>query len=76
MISFLEATDQKEKAPIWKPNMCPAKPRFFDTKSQKSPSEPKARKMVNESIVEADKGTEVEVDDDLDFDENDVDVRK
>ena len=60
------------------PIICPGCGAVFDpqrnTKSQKSPSEPKAQKMVNESIVEADKGTEVEVDDDLDFDENDVDV--
>ena len=44
------------------------------TKSQKSAKESKVKTEVNESIVEVDKVTEVDVSDDLDFDEDDVEV--
>ena len=65
------------------PIICPGCGAEFDpqryTKSQKSPRTPQAKTQLNKSTVEVDtvevdKVTEVDVSDDLDFDENDVDV--
>ena len=61
-----------------KPIICPGCGAEFDlqrnTKSQKSTKESQVKTTVNESNAEVDKVTEVDVSDDLDFDEDDVDV--
>ena len=61
-----------------KPIICPGCSAEFDpqghTKSQKSRRAPQANTKVNESIVEGDKGTQVDTGDDMDFDEDAVDV--
>ena len=60
------------------PIICPGCAAEFDsqrhTKSQKSPRATQAETKVNESIVDADKVTEVDTSDDMDFDEDNVDV--
>ena len=60
------------------PILCPGCGAEFDlqrhTKSQKSTKESQVKTKVNESNAEVDKVTEVDVSDDLDFDEDDVDV--
>jgi uncharacterized protein (TIGR02300 family) len=61
-----------------KPIICPGCGAEFDpqrhTKSQKSPRASQAKTKVNESIVEVDEVTKVDISDDMDFDEDDVDV--
>ena len=60
------------------PILCPGCGAEFDlqrhTKSQKGTKERHVKTKANESIAEVDKVTEVDVSDDLDFDEDDVDV--
>ena len=60
------------------PVLCPGCGAEFDAqrhpKSQKSPRSPQAETKLNESIVEVDKGTEVDEGDDMDFEEDDVHV--
>ena len=60
------------------PIICPGCGTEFDpqrnTKIQKGPRTPQANPIVNESIDEVDKVTEVDAGDDMDFDEDDVDV--
>ena len=60
------------------PIICPGCGAEFDpqrhTKSQKSPRESQAETKRNESIDEVDKVADVDVSDDMDFDEDDVHV--
>ena len=60
------------------PIICPGCGTEFDplghTKSQKSTKASQVKTKENESIAEVDKVTEVDVSDDMDFDEDDVDV--
>ena len=63
-----------ERSPI----ICPGCGAEFDpqrnTKIQKSSRTPEAKTTVNEPVDEVDKVTEVAANDDMDFDEDDVDV--
>ena len=60
------------------PIICPGCGAEFDpqrhSKSQKSPRVPQAETKENESIDEVDQVTEVDANDDMNFDEDDVDV--
>ena len=60
------------------PIICPGCGTEFDpqryTKNQKNPKLPQAETDLKASTVEADKVTEVDAGDDIDFDEDDVDV--
>ena len=60
------------------PIICPGCGAEFDpksnTKTQKNTRTPEAKTTVNEPVDEVGKVTEVDTNDDIDFDENDVDI--